>query len=82
MFFEFCKSSPSTSVRSTATATATPRCATAESAGARMSHAGVPVVAPHLGFGTTANAAEGTAIATRILPFKTLAAEALPRLSP
>jgi len=46
-----------------------------------MSHAGHPVVAPHLGFSATANSTEGAAIAARILALESLATEALSRLS-
>jgi len=56
--------------------------ASTESAKARMSHAGESVVASHLGFSATANSTERTAVAARVLPLKTLAAETLPRLGP
>lgn len=52
----------------------------AESSATRMSHAGEPMVTPHLRIRTAANSAEGTAIPARILAFKTLRAETLPRL--
>lgn len=55
--------------------------AASESAGTRMSHAREPVVAAHLSFPATANSAEGAAIATGVLAFKTLRTEALCRLS-
>jgi hypothetical protein len=50
--------------------------AAAESAETGVSHAGEPVVTPHLRLPATANPAEGAAITARILAFKILGTEA------
>jgi hypothetical protein len=68
---------PAASAMEPATTAASPK-----SADACMTHAGEPVIASHLGFPSTADSAECTAIAAGVLAFKTLRTEALPRLCP
>ena len=70
------RSTASAATESTTT-TAAPEATTTRT---RVAHTRDSVVTPHLRFRAAANAAEGAAIASGILAFETLAAEALSRL--